>query len=95
MAFYGGTTLVGLGPGDQPTDDQISKAMLYNLIFGLLNFLFCLPAIHSIDVLGRRKVLLFTIPGMALTLMAAAISFYAVNEKARNEVVAFWIYCRL
>ncbi|KAG5744175.1 hypothetical protein H9Q69_013680 [Fusarium xylarioides] len=92
MAFYGGTTLVGLGPGDQPTEDQISKAMLYNLIFGLLNFLFCLPAIHSIDVLGRRKVLLFTIPGMALTLMAAAISFNTVNEEARNEVVAFWIY---
>ncbi|KAF5598811.1 sugar transporter [Fusarium pseudocircinatum] len=92
MAFYGGTTLVGLGPGDKPEEDQVSKAMLYNLIFGLLNFLFCLPAIHSIDVLGRRKVLLFTIPGMALTLMAAAISFNTVDEKARNEVVAFWIY---
>ncbi|KAF5560546.1 myo-inositol transport ITR1 [Fusarium napiforme] len=62
MAFYGGTTLVGIGPGDQPSDHQISKAMLYNLIF---------------DVLGRRKVLLFTIP---------------VSDKARNEVVAFWIY---
>ncbi|KAL7767241.1 hypothetical protein ACKLNR_001542 [Fusarium oxysporum f. sp. zingiberi] len=92
MAFYGGTTLVGIGPGQQPTEVQISKAMLYNLIFGLLNFLFCLPAIHSIDVLGRRKVLLFTIPGMALVLMAAAISFNTVNEKVRNEVVAFWIY---
>ncbi|KAF4431003.1 myo-inositol transport ITR1 [Fusarium acutatum] len=77
MAFYGGTTLVDIGPGDAPTEDQISKAMLYNLIFGLLNFLFCLPAIHTIDVLGRRKVLLFTIP---------------VNKEARNEVVAFWIY---
>ncbi|KAF5592948.1 sugar transporter [Fusarium subglutinans] len=92
MAFYGGTTLVGVGPGNHPSDNQISKAMLYNLIFGLLNLLFCLPAIHSIDVLGRRKVLLLTIPGMALTLMAAAICFDAVNEKVKNEVAAFWIY---
>ncbi|KAF4334827.1 sugar transporter [Fusarium beomiforme] len=92
MAFYGGTTLVGMNPGQQPTDSQISKAMLYNLIFGLLNFLFCLPAIHSIDVLGRRKILLFTIPGMALGLMAAAISFDTLNKDVRSEVVAFWIY---
>ncbi|CVL00435.1 related to myo-inositol transport protein ITR1 [Fusarium proliferatum] len=92
MAFYGGTTLAGISPGNQPTEDEISKAMLYNLIFGLLNFLFCLPAIHSIDVLGRRKVLLFTIPGMALTLMAAAISFNTANEDVRNGLVAFWIY---
>ncbi|VTT68304.1 unnamed protein product [Fusarium fujikuroi] len=92
MAFYGGTTLVGISPGNQPTEDQISKAMLYNLIFGLSNFLFCLPAIHSIDVLGRRRVLLFTIPGMALTLMAAAISFNTANEDVRNGLVAFWIY---
>ncbi|KAG4263635.1 hypothetical protein FPRO03_09942 [Fusarium proliferatum] len=92
MAFYGGTTLAGISPGNQPTEDEISKAMLYNLIFGLLNFLFCLPAIHSIDVLGRRKILLFTIPGMALTLMAAAISFNTANEDVRNGLVAFWIY---
>ncbi|WZH50326.1 MFS domain-containing protein [Fusarium acuminatum] len=79
MAFYGGTTLVGIKPGEQPTEDSISKAMLYNLIFGLLNFLFCLPAIHSIDVLGRRKILLFTIPGMAIGLMAAAGASLAIS----------------
>lgn len=90
MAFYGGTTLVGIKPGEQPTEDSISKAMLYNLIFGLLNFLFCLPAIHSIDVLGRRKILLFTIPGMAIGLMAASVSI----DRVAKEVVAFWIYCK-
>ncbi|KAF4958984.1 hypothetical protein FSARC_10887 [Fusarium sarcochroum] len=88
MAFYGGTTLVGISPGDTPVGNSISKAMVYNLIFGLVNFLFCLPTIHYIDVLGRRKILLFTIPGMAIGLMAAAVSF----GKVRNEIVAFWIY---
>ncbi|KAM0554046.1 hypothetical protein ACHAPJ_007121 [Fusarium lateritium] len=88
MAFYGGTTLVGILPGNAPTENSISNAMVYNLIFGLVNFLFCLPAIHYIDVLGRRKILLFTIPGMAVGLVAAAVSF----GKVKNEIVAFWIY---
>lgn len=37
MAFYGGSTLVGITPGDPPdaeSDSKVSKAMLYNLIFG-------------------------------------------------------------
>ncbi|KAK6716456.1 hypothetical protein SNK04_007406 [Fusarium graminearum] len=76
MAFYGGTTLVGITPGNVPDGGQIMKAMVYNLIFGSINFLFCLPAIYYIDTLGRRKILLYTIPGMAIGLMAAAIFFH-------------------
>ncbi|KAF5245256.1 hypothetical protein FAUST_1911 [Fusarium austroamericanum] len=75
MAFYGGTTLVGITPGNVPDGGQILKAMVYNLIFGSINFLFCLPAIYYIDTLGRRKILLYTIPGMAIGLMAAAVSY--------------------
>ncbi|KAF4440065.1 hypothetical protein F53441_12387 [Fusarium austroafricanum] len=88
MAFYGGTTLVGITPGNVPEANQISRAMLYNLIFGLLNFLFCLPAIYYIDVWGRRKILLFTVPFMAICLMGAAVSF----ERLSREAVAAWLY---
>ncbi|RGP66942.1 hypothetical protein FSPOR_6324 [Fusarium sporotrichioides] len=88
MAFYGGTTLVGIAPGDVPDRGQILEAMVYNLIFGFVNFLFCLPAIYYIDTLGRRKILLYTIPGMVIGLMAAAVSYDQVNIK----VVAFWIF---
>jgi hypothetical protein len=90
MAFYGAGFLVGHVNAEKPLgQDQIHDAMVFNLIFGLLNFLFCLPSIHYIDSLGRRKLLLFTIPGMALSLMAAAVS---VNRVARG-VVAWWVYC--
>ncbi|EKJ71556.1 hypothetical protein FPSE_08297 [Fusarium pseudograminearum CS3096] len=88
MAFYGGTTLVGITPGNVPDGGQILKAMVYNLIFGSINFLFCLPAIYYIDTLGRRKILLYTIPGMAIALMAAAVSY----DQVTIEVVAFWIF---
>lgn len=90
MAFYGGTTLVGITPGNVPDGGQILKAMVYNLIFGSINFLFCLPAIYYIDTLGRRKILLYTIPGMAIGLMAAAVSY----DQVTIEVVAFWIFCQ-
>lgn len=90
MAFYGGTTLVGITPGNVPDGGQILKAMVYNLIFGSINFLFCLPAIYHIDTLGRRKILLYTIPGMAIGLMAAAVSY----DQVTIEVVAFWIFCQ-
>lgn len=90
MAFYGGTTLVGIAPGDVPDNGQVLAAMVYNLIFGSVNFLFCLPAIYYIDTLGRRKILLYTIPGMAIGLMAAAVSY----DRVKIEVVAFWIFCQ-
>lgn len=88
MAFYGGSILVEKRNGFLD-DGNVNKAMVYNVIFGLLNFLFCLPAIHYVDKLGRRKILLFTIPWAAAGLMAAAVSFGNV----KIEVVAFWLYC--
>ncbi|KAM0341170.1 hypothetical protein ACHAPU_010185 [Fusarium lateritium] len=87
MAFYGGATLLGIRPGHEPDEDQILRAMVYNLIFGFVNFVFCLPAIYYIDTLGRKKILLYTIPGMAISLMAAAVS----HSHVKTEVVAFWI----
>jgi len=91
MAFYGGSVLVqGVGVNRRLSDDEVYKAMVYNVIFGLLNFLFCLPAIRYVDTLGRRRILLFTIPGMALGLMAAAVSF----NRVKVEVVAWWLYCK-
>ncbi|KAM5348985.1 hypothetical protein ACJ41O_008808 [Fusarium nematophilum] len=88
MAFYGGSILVGGEPGQVLSDKDVNKAMVYNVIFGMLNFLFCLPGIHYIDSLGRRTILLFTIPWMAVALMAAAVSF----DQVKPEIVAFWLY---
>ncbi|KAJ2897444.1 hypothetical protein MKZ38_004675 [Zalerion maritima] len=62
---------------DAPEDElkpAWRDAMLYSWGFGMINFLFALPAIRTIDSLGRRKWLLLTLPFMAVFLMGAALS---------------------
>lgn len=54
---------------------------------GLANFLFGIPAVGTIDTFGRRRWLLVTIPGMALALMAAAVSLEHENAFTRRNLV--------
>ena len=42
------------------------KALLGSLGFGILNFVFALPAVYTIDTFGRRNLLLCTFPFLAL-----------------------------
>jgi len=43
--------------------------------FGLLNFIFAIPAVFTIDTFGRRGLLLSTFPNMAWTLLATGLCF--------------------
>ncbi|KAF2759188.1 hypothetical protein EJ05DRAFT_499609 [Pseudovirgaria hyperparasitica] len=51
------------------------QALLTSLGFGILNFVFALPAVWTIDSFGRRNLLLSTFPFMALSMLLVAISF--------------------
>jgi len=44
-------------------------------VFGLLNFVFAIPAIWTMDSLGRRGLLLWTLPVMGLCMLLAGVSF--------------------
>ncbi|EHK23342.1 uncharacterized protein TRIVIDRAFT_133172, partial [Trichoderma virens Gv29-8] len=66
--------------------------MAYSLGFGAINFLCGLPAVRSIDTLGRRKWLLGTLPFMALFMLAAALSFNIAAENIRVGVAAFFLF---
>ncbi|ERF73758.1 hypothetical protein EPUS_01012 [Endocarpon pusillum Z07020] len=60
---------------------------------GLVNFVSGLPAYWLIDRYGRRFLLLITIPGLALSMLAAAFSFNIPEEqqKAHTGVISlFW-----
>ncbi|KAK5995691.1 Putative polyol transporter 2-like protein [Cladobotryum mycophilum] len=85
LAFYSGTFFGRAG--------AIPKvaAMGYSLGFGAINFLFALPAIRSIDTLGRRKWLLITLPFMSLFMLAAALSFKISHHDTRIGVAAFFL----
>ncbi|RSL48120.1 hypothetical protein CEP54_013071 [Fusarium duplospermum] len=75
------------GAGSSPT-----RALLASWGFGMLNFLFALPAIKAIDSFGRRKLLLWTFPLMTRFLCVTAGGFYITDGTARLAVVAVGIY---
>ncbi|KAI0528494.1 hypothetical protein GGR58DRAFT_526120 [Xylaria digitata] len=69
------------------------KPMLYSLGYGTINFLFGLPAIRTIDTLGRRKWLVVTLPLMCLFMTSAALSTLIPNgTDARGGVIALFIF---
>lgn len=66
IAFYSSTVFVNAG-------STAGTALWVSWGFGLVNFLFALPAVWTIDTFGRRALLLFTFPNMAWTLLAAGM----------------------
>jgi MFS family permease len=61
--------------------------------FGVINFLFAIPAIYTIDTFGRRNLLLTTFPLMSLCLFFTGFSFWIpASSTARIACVALGIY---
>jgi MFS family permease len=56
---------------------SITQALLVSMGTGIVNWLFAIPAIYTIDTFGRRNLLLTTFPIMALCLLFTGFSFYA------------------
>lgn len=68
IAYY--STIILLQAGSTPT-----RALLASLGFGVINFVFALPAFWTIDTFGRRSLLLATFPFMAVCHALIAIAF--------------------
>ncbi|TAQ84696.1 hypothetical protein B7494_g6970 [Chlorociboria aeruginascens] len=61
--------------------------------FGVINFLFAIPAIYTIDTFGRRNLLLTTFPLMALCLFFTGFSFWIPSgSTAHVACIALGIY---
>ncbi|CAK5263294.1 unnamed protein product [Mycena citricolor] len=68
------------------------SSLLSSFGFGLINFLFALPAVFTIDTFGRRNLLLFTFPFMAMCLLITGFSFWSPSETGRVAGVSLGIY---
>jgi hypothetical protein len=71
------------------------SALAASLGFGIINFLFAIPAIFTIDLFGRRNLLLTTFPLMSLFLLYTGFSFFIpleTNRTARVGNIAAGIY---
>lgn len=75
-------------------DAQFSpiSALSASLGFGVVNWLFAIPAIYTIDTFGRRNLLLVTFPLMSLFLFFTGFSFYIPNKDTRVACVALGVY---
>ncbi|ANB15304.1 myo-inositol transporter ITR1 [Sugiyamaella lignohabitans] len=70
-----------------------TSALLASMGFGIINFLFAIPAIFTIDTFGRRSLALFTLPFLALFLFFTGFSFYIPSTStAHIACIALGIY---
>lgn len=69
-----------------------NDALLLSLGFGIINFVFAVPAMWTIDTFGRRNLLLFTFPFMALFQGIMVIAFAIQNGVARRVLVIVGMY---
>ncbi|KAF7362784.1 MFS domain-containing protein [Mycena venus] len=67
-------------------------SLLSSFGFGMLNFLFALPAVFTIDTFGRRNLLLTTFPLMAICLLITGFSFWSPTPKGQLAGVSLGIY---
>lgn len=69
-------------------------ALSASLGFGVINWLFALPAVYTIDTFGRRNLLLVTFPLMSLFLFFTGFSFWIPEsqEKARMACIILGMY---
>lgn len=68
------------------------SALSASLGFGVINFLFALPAVYTIDTFGRRNLLLTTFPLMSIFLLFTGFSFWITSRTPRVACIALGIY---
>ncbi|KAL8941035.1 MAG: hypothetical protein Q9216_002482 [Gyalolechia sp. 2 TL-2023] len=65
-----------------------NEALLVSMGTGIVNWLFAIPAVYTIDTFGRRNLLLVTFPLMAIMLLITGFSFYVPEGTGRLAGVA-------
>ncbi|KAB8346234.1 hypothetical protein FH972_023279 [Carpinus fangiana] len=62
-------------------------AALASMGFGIINFVFALPAFYTIDSFGRRNLLLCTFPLMAIFQLLTGLAFLAPDKSMGRKVL--------
>lgn len=86
IAYYSSSIFIEAGFGEV-------SAMLASWGFGMINFVFAIPAFLTIDKFGRRNLLLTTFPLMAIFLIMTGAGFTIdYNDRGKNAVIILGIY---
>ncbi|KDQ17790.1 hypothetical protein BOTBODRAFT_29944 [Botryobasidium botryosum FD-172 SS1] len=78
LMYYSATLFKSIG-FDQPT--------AVGLIIAGTNFIGTLFALKYIDIIGRRKIMVFSVPGMIFGLTLASISFHYLTRKTNGDLI--------
>jgi len=77
----------------QASGVSVKNSIIFSLGFGILNFLFAIPALYTIDTFGRRNLLLFTFPFLFIfNLMIGFAAFAPLGSTASTALVAVGSY---
>jgi len=85
IAYYSSVIFLEAGFPEQ-------SALIASLGFGIINFVFALPAVYTIDKKGRRWLLLLCFPLMALCLFFTGFAFKITEPKAHLACILVGIY---
>ena len=85
LAFYSSTIFRGAG-------FSAFGALVASCIFGFVNFIGAFPAVWTMDTLGRRSLLLWPLPFMALTMLATGLSFRLPEGNVQFGSLAVLVY---
>ena len=77
LMYYSATLFKSIG-FDQPTATG-------EIIAGT-NFLFTLVALKYIDIVGRRRIMIFSAPGMVVGLTIASVAFHCKRTKNTDNL---------
>lgn len=94
IAFYSSSIVTADLDRDAAESEKLAtwrRALWMSWGFFLTNFLFAWPAYGNIDKRGRRALLIVTIPGLAVTLLAAAFCFEINAPDAQFAAVTTFI----
>ncbi|GAB7346879.1 hypothetical protein MBLNU459_g1960t1 [Dothideomycetes sp. NU459] len=85
IAYYSSEIFIQSG-------STVNQALLVSMGTGIVNFVFAVPGMLTIDTRGRRFLLLVTFPIMAVFLFMTGFCFYIPNEEVQKVTVAVGIY---
>lgn len=92
IVYYSSFVLSLAKGGAKLNNDQV---LLFAMGFGIINFLFALPAFYTIDTLGRRSLLLITFPFLAFFQLLTAIGLALPGEgrsKGRIAIAGMYLF---
>ncbi|KAG8885479.1 myo-inositol transporter [Tulasnella sp. 332] len=83
LMYYSATLFKSIG---------FNKPTAVGLIISGTNFIFTLFALKYIDIVGRRRIMIFSSPGMIFGLTLASVSFFFLTRKTHGVLVDGTVY---